>query len=122
MQAWAPPPAPLQTGGQNAMQSDEERRVSEELRALSQHMKSERTLDWKAFQEQTANEMWEAWRKRKLFDAYRLARRAAGSKFGTTRRPYLAAQVAPPTEKERLDQLALPGSEGGMQATLTPSW
>eukprot|EP00959_Pyramimonas_sp_CCMP1952_P097333 2034683-Pyramimonas_sp.AAC.1 len=85
-------------------------------------MKRERILDWKAFQEKTINEMWEAWRKRKLFDVYRLARRAAGSKFGTKRRPYLAAQVAPPSEKEWLDQLSLPGSEGGMQATLIPSW
>ena len=103
--------------------SDEEVEiVTKELRRLPTHLQRERKQEWIIYQTELIEEMWRAWKERRMAQVHALARRAAGTKYGVKRRPFLAIKMNGLSTQQWMESWGLPGCDGGMKAQPMEDW
>lgn len=66
--------------------------------------------------------MLQAWKTRWMSNVHSLARRAAGTKCGVKRRPYLAVKTNGLSTDQWLQTWGRDGAEGGIKARRLPDW
>ena len=107
--------------GEASQDSEELQVVEEKLAAATKALKRLRTRTKRTKDLRLTEELWEAWRARRMSEVHRLLLRMAGAKHGPKKRMYNTLRAAQPSSEEWVQAWMLPGSEGGTLATPT-SW